>query len=368
MLCGVSEPTAAEPAPDTEPHEGGEGKAAGGADGKRQHRGLHRKGPKREHQHHLAELKRPKVGDIVMVVATLVGFWMLAGQFASLAGMSDELKGATWSLIILAMVLAPTGHITSAIGLRSAAAVDIPLKPLTLVSIANSFTGLVAGTVGITATNIRFFQKRGLEPSTALVAGVFNSLAGGFVQTIIIIAALPAVISHIKVDHAGGGDTNFGLILVAIIGIGLIAGVIALVPRFRHFVVSKVRPQVDSARDDVRRLWHRPKNLLVTISANAASQLISTFCLWLCLEAFDTRVPLPTLLLLITAGALIGGLAPVPGGMGVIEATLIAGLTSVGVDATVATSAVLSYRLVTSYLPPAWGWPTLVWLRHHDYL
>jgi len=56
------------------------------------------------------------------------------------------------------------------------------------------------------------------------------------------------------------------------------------------------------------------------------------------------------------ASAAIAAAAPTPGGLGAIEATLIAGLTGVGMPAGPATSAVLLYRLATYWLPVAPGW------------
>jgi uncharacterized protein (TIRG00374 family) len=50
------------------------------------------------------------------------------------------------------------------------------------------------------------------------------------------------------------------------------------------------------------------------------------------------------------AARLIANAAPVPGGLGALEAGLIAGLTTLGVAAGAATSAVLVYRLLTFWL------------------
>ena len=60
--------------------------------------------------------------------------------------------------------------------------------------------------------------------------------------------------------------------------------------------------------------------------------------------------------------------APSPGGLGAIEAALIAGLTGVGMQAGPAVSAVLLYRLATYWLPVAPGW--LAWraLLRRDYV
>ena len=47
---------------------------------------------------------------------------------------------------------------------------------------------------------------------------------------------------------------------------------------------------------------------------------------------------------------------------------LIAGLTAAGVPQDQAVAAVLIERFCTAYLTPIWGWATLVWLRHNDYV
>ena len=49
---------------------------------------------------------------------------------------------------------------------------------------------------------------------------------------------------------------------------------------------------------------------------------------------------------------MIGGTVPVPGGAGVVEAGLIAGLTSAGVPEDAAVAAVFIQRLFTACLPP----------------
>jgi hypothetical protein len=69
-----------------------------------------------------------------------------------------------------------------------------------------------------------------------------------------------------------------------------------------------------------------------------------------------------------TLAAILGGAVPVPGGLGVVEAGLIAGLTSAGIPQEQAVAAVLIQRFFTSYLPPVWGWATLAWMRRREYV
>jgi uncharacterized protein (TIRG00374 family) len=59
---------------------------------------------------------------------------------------------------------------------------------------------------------------------------------------------------------------------------------------------------------------------------------------------------------------------PIPGGIGVTEGALIAGLTAAGIPPTVAFAAVMLYRMATFYLPPIWGAFAFRWLERNKYL
>jgi glycosyltransferase 2 family protein len=62
----------------------------------------------------------------------------------------------------------------------------------------------------------------------------------------------------------------------------------------------------------------------------------------------------------ISLGAhFVASAAPVPGGLGALEAALIAGLSAVGMPIGAATSAVLIYRLLTFWLNIPVGWVSL---------
>jgi uncharacterized protein (TIRG00374 family) len=64
---------------------------------------------------------------------------------------------------------------------------------------------------------------------------------------------------------------------------------------------------------------------------------------------------------------MLGNVAPVPGGIGVQEAALTAGLTSFGIDANTALATVLVFRGITFALPPFFGFVTLRYLRRAGY-
>lgn len=318
----------------------------------------------------LAELHRVSPGNLAMIAGTLLGFWLLYGQLASLDGIWSTVADADWAWAVLVLLFAQVAVVFTAVGLRGAVVPHLPLGQVIALEYADLFTGLVGGTVAITATNIRYFQRQGLPAASAVTSGVVSSLAGGLIQAVIIVVSIPLLLrtGAVSMSSSGGGAGGGRLLVATIIAVAVISGVVALVPRFRGAVMGKVRPQLDKARDDLRGIAQRPRKVATMFGGMLCSQLAMALALGASLAAFGGSLPFFQLLAVNTVAALIGGLAPVPGGMGAVEAGLIGGLTALGVDATLAGAATFTFRLFTAYLPPAWGWPILVGMRRRELL
>ncbi len=108
--------------------------------------------------------------------------------------------------------------------------------------------------------------------------------------------------------------------------------------------------------------------VLLELAGSVLSQVLVALALGAALHAVGERASIATLLIVITLASMIGGAVPVPGGAGVVEAGLIAGLTGAGVPQDQAVAAVFIQRLFTAYLPPIWGRVTLAWMRRREYV
>src|SRR6185437_16571810 len=93
-----------------------------------------------------------------------------------------------------------------------------------------------------------------------------------------------------------------------------------------------------------------PGKLVQLLGGAFGRHLLVAMALSVSLRAFDDHLRLPTLIVVITLAAIVGGASPSPGGMGVVEAGMILGLTAAGVSEADATAAVFIQRLFTSYL------------------
>lgn len=329
-------------------------------------------------QGELATVHRVSASSLVLAAGTLLGVWLLIGQLSGYGDVGQQLLAASWWWIAAAFVVGLLPNGTEAIALSGAVAAPLRLGPLVLLRLADGFFGLVGGTVATTAASVRYFQKEGLGASIAVSSGVLYSLAGFADQVVLSAIALwfswDAFSLSAAQSGASSGTSSSGhgdlllILLLALVAIGVVVGILALRPRFRRLVADKAKPQVDLIRGNLRDIAGQPGRLRRLFGANLLTQILFAITLGLCLHAYGGSAPIGVLILVNTAASLLGGLAPVPGGMGVMEGAIITGLLAAGVPQEQAIPATFSYRLITAYLPPVWGWPAMVWLRRHDYL
>jgi uncharacterized protein (TIRG00374 family) len=76
--------------------------------------------------------------------------------------------------------------------------------------------------------------------------------------------------------------------------------------------------------------------------------------LWVCFRALGHTVPLGSLVLAYQIGYL-SNLIPIPGGIGVLDGSLVGMLVLYGVNDTLATSATIVYHAISLWVPATWG-------------
>ena len=316
-------------------------------------------------------LARFQVSQLLMLLGTFFGLWLLVSQLVGLNGIGTVLSDSVWWWVVATLLITQATSLTEAFSMSGTLPVAPPLGPLTLLRFAMNFTGMIGGTVATTATVIRFNQRRGLPPPVALSSGIVYSVSGFIVQIVLSLVALGFAADEIHRENAGAsgsGPENLQLILYAVVIVALIVGVAFVVPKIRRAVASRLVPRLAAAWANVRTIAQTPSKLMRIFGGAAVTQLMMALGLGFALFAVHTSAPFAGLLLVCTFTALIGGMAPVPGGMGVMEASYISGLTLLGIHQDQAIAATLIYRASTTYLPPLWGWGALVWLRRHDAL
>jgi uncharacterized membrane protein YbhN (UPF0104 family) len=319
----------------------------------------------------LAEPRRVSWPTIIMVVGTLIGGWALVGVLIDVSRSFDTVLGANWLWVIAAFILAQLAFAASAVEGIGSVAGALPFGRVVAVEVANSFSALAGGTAAVFATRVRFFQQQGYDSSVALSSGAIMATSSWIATGVLFLVSLPFAWGsiHLEVTPQSGGNSRLVWIILAVVVVVAVAAGLALaVPRLRRMASDKLRPRLRDIWLNLKQVASSPRKLVLLIGGSFAQELVVAMALSVSLRAFDDHLRLPTLIVVITLAAIIGGISPTPGGMGVVEAGMILGLTAAGVAEADATAAVFIQRLFTSYLPPIWGWATLVWMRKREYL
>lgn len=313
-----------------------------------------------------AEIRRVSVRDLALSGLMVLAAYFLIQQLTQLdlAAIWDSLRSAQWGWIIAGLVVAQLILIPNATGMVAAVSAPIPLRPTVVLQSAIQFIGLaVPSTAGRVATNVAFLRKFGVPPVTAITQGALDSFTGFLVQMAILAAAL--AFGELDLDFDGGFELDWAVVVV-VVAVVIAAGGLAV------YLVESLRTRVANTLGEVggalRGLFREPRRAIVLFSSNFFSQLTLAITLWLMVRAFGLQISMATALVIVVTAFLLGGLAPTPGGIGVQEAMVTAGLVASGIDEDTAFAIAVTYRLATFYLPPIWGFFSLKWLETTDYL
>jgi undecaprenyl-diphosphatase len=301
----------------------------------------------------LARIQRVRPRTLLAIAAAAGAFYYLLPQLAQVSSSWRAVQSANWAWVPLVIALSAATYLASAAGLIGAVPQRIRFWPTVLTQGASSFVNRVSpANVGGMALNARYLQKSGVEPSAGVAVGV-NSLAGAIVHLVLLVVFF-AWSGH-GLANAFKLPSSSKLLLILAIVAAIIGIVLATRPG-RRLAAGKLIPGLKSAAASLRRVAQNPVKMILLFGGSALITLAYVGGLAASVQAFGGGPGVILIGAVYMGAAAIAAAAPSPGGLGAIEATLIAGLTGVGMQAGPAVSAVLLYRLATYWLPVAPGW------------
>ena len=311
------------------------------------------------------QIRRVQVKNLLMTGLTLFAVYFLISALSDIdfVAVWDIVSGATWALIIASFIVGQFVFFPEATAMLAAVGYPIPLKPAVVLQSAIKFISLAvpsaAGRIGMTAA---FLRKYGLSFTASLVQGSVDTISGLIVEVFIIVMAVLF------------GGLNFGLttgdpewlsiiVILTVIGIAVVS-LVKRIERLRNWVM----PIVGEAWGALGGVIKDPKRTLLLLGGNFAARFVLAISMWLILQSMGVSLGIFSVLAATVLTGLLGGVIPVPGGIGVSEAILTASLVIFGVDETTAFAAAVVYRFVTFYIPSGYGWFSMQWLDKNGYI
>jgi uncharacterized protein (TIRG00374 family) len=313
------------------------------------------------------KLRRVSVRNVVMAALIFLVASALIPLFTSVdySEIWDVLQNADTGLVVLAFIVGHLQFFPSAASTMFAVSVTLPFWPLLALQFASQFISLaIPSSAGRVAMNATFIHKFGVSVAGAVAQGAIDGFAGFVVQIALILIILLT------------GDVDLGLeidpaevpwLLILGLLILFVVGVVITVLKVRA-VRDKVMPVVGQAWDSLRVVLKEPTRAVGLLISNFVWWNVLGLTLWLVLESVGTDLSYGSALFAATSTSLLAGFMPVPGGVGVAEATMTAILVAFGVDQSTAFAVTAVYRVITFYLPALEGFFATRWLDRHDFI
>jgi undecaprenyl-diphosphatase len=314
----------------------------------------------------LARIQRVRPRTLVTIAALAGAFYFLLPQLAQVGSSWHAIQSAHWVWLPVVIAMSALTYLASAASLIGGVPGRVPFWPTVLAQGASSFVNRVSpANVGGMALNARYLQKSGVDPAAGVAAVGLSALAGvvvhGILMVIFFLWASRSLAHAFKLPPA----SKLLLILAVVAGV---VGIVLATRRGRRFAATRVLKGLGSAYASLRRVAVSPAKLTLLVGGSALVTLAYIGGLAASIQAFGGGVGIAEIGAVYMAASAIAAASPTPGGLGAIEAALVAGLTGVGLGSGPAVSAVLTYRLATYWLPVAPGWIALNLLQRRDYV
>lgn len=318
----------------------------------------------------IERLHRVSVGQVAMAALGVFAVYTLISGLADVGfgTIADALRDASWPMFVGALIAAQLTNATDARAIVALTPKPVPVGVTTLEQFAISFINLaVPSSAGRLTMNARFFQKFGISPITSTSTSMIVSLVALLSQLTMVAATVLVGRGSIDLTALEGGSGILKLIGLALVVALAATAIMLLVPKLRRAAQAKLAAPLTQLRNAFE-VVRNPRNFARALLASIGTQILYAMGLVLCVEALGSDITLGQALFINITVSIFAGASPVPGGIGVAEAGLTAGLVGVGLSSDEAVPAVILYRMVSYYLPPIWGWASMTWLTRHDYL
>jgi glycosyltransferase 2 family protein len=309
-------------------------------------------------------LERFRWRTVISAVVITVAAYLLIGDLSG-ADIFGSLSHANPGWFALAVLGSAVTYLAAAENLAAFVPKHLPLIRGFAVQLSTAFIGMaMPPTVGHVAVNARYLHGQDVDDDS-IAAAVTLSQVVNVVTTVLLLIVFGLLtgsgLSRFKI--APGTDVLIGLAAIAAVIVILVA-----VPKTRTKLTGTVWPHL-------RGVWPRlldaisdPLRLAISIGANLLLSAAYLVAFIASLRAVGVHPPILPAAIVYLAGNAVGSVAPTPGGVGGVEAVLVAGLTAIGIPLHEATPAVLLFRVATLWLPIPAGWVAYLLLRRRHVL
>jgi uncharacterized protein (TIRG00374 family) len=318
------------------------------------------------------------VWRVVILLAAGLAATVLLMQTGDISGSLMVARRLAWSVLMLAVVTQFLSYLSNGELLRATVRQTghtLSLSRATMIEIASATLSMApGGNVSCAAAVYRWTRKGGVPPSSAAVTGVVVAM---FNAAALLVFGIVSALLLIGQHRLAGNEA----LAVAFVSVGIVAMIVAAVlaatwpPALRFLLrtagrvpllrrtslLQRADDRIAQLRDIVARL--RSGRWGGAAAGAALNMAFDAATLALVFYAAGTPIGAATLLAGYGLPIMLGQASFLPGGLAVTEVSMSAVYISLGLRPSVVIASVVTYRLVSLWLPALVGLPLIAWLQ-----
>ena len=313
-----------------------------------------------------AQLSRFTWKRLLALLGAFVVIYVVLPQLANFGAALRALENADWWWVLAALPAIFVAQGFSTLLQLGAIPSELPFRPTYAVQFGGSFLNKVTPNgVGGMALSFRYLQKAGVDSGAATGSvGLQAIVSTG--ASIVLAAAFLVATGRKTSAHLSLHGHEWVFLVIA--GVLIALALFALTPPGRRLFREKVWGFLRSAGSTVAGVAKSPRHVSLIATGAFGWPMVEVVAFALCVHAVGGTLPFVQVAAVYLGGNLVAGIAPVPGGLGALEAALVAGLSGLGMPVGAAASAVLIYRLLTFWLTIPVGWAALKLAERRGYV
>ena len=231
-----------------------------------------------------------------------------------------------------------------------------------LAQLASMFVNrLLPAGIGSIGANYVYLRKSKHSVSEAASVVTANNLIGLIGHVILSVALLILFSDQLPDIKSSNLSNNLPTILL-----GSALGVVILLVIAKKN--SKFKAKLNETIDQLIAYRHHPLKILSAIISSISLTLFSIACLYFCMLSLEVNLSFVVVMLIFTLGVAAGTVTPTPGGLGGVEAGLIAGFIAAGVSTPTAFAIALTYRFIHYWISLVTGAIAFIVCRRRGYM
>lgn len=299
-----------------------------------------------------------RASTVIGLVLIGAAVYLLLPELSDTREVVGAMRRAHWGWLVVAVITGFLAVLLSSISVQGSSRTPIPFWRTLQVQVAAAFTGRTTpGGAGFFGLNVVYLERLGLRRPVAVGVTLLNQAGTGAVAFLVALVGVFAV-------GLTGTFSRLSLpgrpLLIASAAVVLVAAGLLASPFGRR----RLLPPVLEVSAELLETLRHPVRALQLFGGALGYLVLSGLGLAASLAAIHPQFSWAAVTIVFIIGNTLGHLVPSPGGLGAVEAVLLAGLGAMGVPATPAITAVLLSRFLTYWLPVLPGILMFRYLQH----